>query len=135
MDTYWGKIKKDFQYQLEEVFDLTAHLEYLQAVLREFDPAAAQNKEILIQCFLEDLRPFIRAQIDVRVKDLSSWKEAVEKAVNAEAKAMLQSSSTTRNIDSRCHRENRLAKKKKEKKDSGKNKSIDSAPADIFSGK
>ena len=38
-------------------------------------------------------------------------------------------------MDSQCHRENRPAKKEKEKKDSRKNKSTDSAPADTSSGK
>ena len=60
VDSYWGKIKKDFQYQLEEVFDWTAHLEHLQVVLQEFDPVAAPNNDILIRYFWEDLKPFIR---------------------------------------------------------------------------
>ena len=38
MDTYWGKIKRDFQYQLEEVFNWAVYLEHLQAVFQEFDP-------------------------------------------------------------------------------------------------
>ena len=87
----------------------------------------------MIQCFLEGLKPSIRAQIDVRGRDLSSWEKTIEKVVNAEAKAMLQSSSTTHNIDSRCHQGNRPAKK--EEKGSGKNKSTDSALADISNGK
>ena len=48
VDTYWRKIKRDSQYQLEEVLDWAAHLEHLQMVLREFDPAATPNKEIMI---------------------------------------------------------------------------------------
>ena len=51
MDTYWGKIKRDFQHQLEEVLEWAAHLEHLLAVLREFDPAATPNKEIMIRYF------------------------------------------------------------------------------------
>ena len=51
VDAYWGKIKKDSQYQLEEVLDWIAHLKHLQAVPREFDSAAAPNKEIMIQYF------------------------------------------------------------------------------------
>ena len=42
-------MKRDFQYQLEEVFDWTAHLEYLQAVFQEFNPATTLNKKIMIQ--------------------------------------------------------------------------------------
>ena len=133
VDTYWGKIKRDSQYQLEKVLDWTAHLEHLQVVFREFDPATALNKEIMIWCFLKGLRPSIQAQIDVRSQDLSSWEEAIKKAINAEAKAILLSSSTTRDIDSRCHWGNRPAKK--EEKDFEKNKSTDSAPADTSSRK
>ena len=45
---------------------------------------------------------------------------------------MLQSFSSTQNMDARCPRGNR---KKDEKDSSGKNKSIDSASADKSSGK
>ena len=89
VDTYWGKLKRDSQHQQEEVLDWAAHLEHLQAVLREFDPDAAPTGRIMIRCFLEGLKPSVRAQMDTRGRDLSSWEEAVEKAVNAEAKAML----------------------------------------------
>ena len=111
MDIYWGKLKKDSQHQQEEVLDWAAHLEHLQAVLRDFDPEAAPTGQIMIRCFLEGLKPSVRAQMDTRGRDLNSWEEAVEKAVNAEAKAMLQSSASTRNIDSRCLRGNRPARK------------------------
>ena len=69
--------------------------------------------------------------MDTQGRDLDSWEEAVEKAVNTEAKTMLQSSSSTREMDSRCPRGNR----KKDEKDSGKNKSTDSTSADTSSGK
>ena len=127
-------IKRDSQYQLEEVLDWTAHLEHLQVVLREFDPATALNKEIMIRCFQERLRLSIQAQLDARSRDLDSWEEAVKKAVNAEAKALLQSSASTRDMDSRCPRGNRPTRKEK-KDSSGKNKSTDSVPADTSSGK
>ena len=58
-------------------------------VLREFDPSVAPNEEIMIRYFLKGLKPFIRAQIDARGRDLNSWVEVVEKAINAEVKAML----------------------------------------------
>ena len=83
----------------------------------------------MIRCFREGLRPSIRAQLDARGRDLDSWEEAVEKAVNAKAKAMLQSSASTRDMDLRCPRGNRPAKKEA-KDSSGKNKSTDSPSAD-----
>ena len=86
----------------------------------------------MIRYFREGLRPSVRAQLDARGKDLDSWEEAVEKAVNAEVKVLLQSSSSIRNMDSRCSRGNRPVKK--DEKDS-KNKSTDSASADTPSGK
>ena len=132
MDIYWGKIKRDFQHQLEEVFDWAAHLEHLLAVLREFDLAATPNKEIMIRYFREGLMRSVRAQLDARGRDLDSWEEVVKKAVNAEAKASLQSPTSTCDIDSRYSRGNRPAKR--EEKDS-KKKSTNSTHADTSSGK
>ena len=88
----------------------------------------------MIRCFRKDPRPSIRAQLDTRGRDLDSRKEAVEKAVNAEAKTLLQSSASTHNMDSRCLRGNRSTKKE-EKDSSRKNKSTDSVPADTSSEK
>lgn len=39
--------------------DRAAHLEYPQAVLKEFDPIVAFNKEVLIRYFQESLRSSI----------------------------------------------------------------------------
>ncbi len=49
VDSYWTKIRRDSQYQQEEVLDWAAHLEHLQAVLKEFDPSGAPNKTTLIR--------------------------------------------------------------------------------------
>ena len=89
VDAYWGKIKKDFQHQLEEVLDWAAYLEHLLAVLQEFDPATTSNKEIMIRYFWEGLRPSIQAQLYARGRDLDTWEETIKKAVNVEVKAML----------------------------------------------
>ncbi len=61
VDSYWTKIKQDSQYQQEEVLDWTAHLEHLQAVLKEFDSTGAPNETTLIRYFQEKLHPSIRA--------------------------------------------------------------------------
>ena len=103
-------------------------------VLREFDPGAALTERIMIRCFVEGLRSSVRAQMNTRSRDLDSWEETVKKAVNAEAKAMLQSFSITRNMDSRCPKENNPARKE-EKDSGGKNKCTDFAPADTSCGK
>ena len=58
------------------------------------------NKAIMNQYFREGLKFFIRTHLDARGRDLDSWKEAVKKAVNVEAKALLQSPASTRDMDS-----------------------------------
>ena len=88
----------------------------------------------MIQYFRKGLRPSVWAQLNARGRDLDSWEEAIKKAVNAEAKTLLQSSTSTCNMNSRCPQGNRPIKK--DKKDSGgKNKSTDSASANTSSGK
>ncbi len=69
-DSYWTKIKRDSLYQQEEVLDWAAHLEHLQAVLKEFDPTGAPNETTLIRYFWVGLRPSIRAQLDHWKRDL-----------------------------------------------------------------
>ena len=80
--------------------DRAAHLEHLQAVLQEFDSVAAPYEDIMIRYFRKGLRPSIRAQLDVRDRNLDSWDEVVDKTVNAKAKARLQALSETRKMDS-----------------------------------
>ncbi len=70
MDSYWTKIRRDSQYQQEDVLDWAAHLEHLQAVLKEIDPSHAPNETTLIRYFREGFRPSIQAQLDHRGRDL-----------------------------------------------------------------
>ena len=72
--------------------------------------------------------------MDARGRDIDFKKEAVKKAINAEAKALLQSFGNTRDIDSRYPQGNRLTKKE-EKDFDGKNKSTDSISTNTSSGK
>ena len=55
VNSYWAKIKKDFQYQQKNVLDWAAHLEHLQAVLQEFDFVATPNKDNMIRYFRKSL--------------------------------------------------------------------------------
>ena len=87
----------------------------------------------MIWYFLEDLKPSIRAQLNIKGRDVDSWEETVKKTINMEVKSMLQSSSSTFNMDSRCPQGIRPAKKKE--KDSRMNKFTDSALADKSSRK
>ena len=114
--------------------DWATHLEQLQAVLREFDSVAAPNKDTMIRYFREGLRPSIRAQLDVRDRELDSWDEVVDKTVDAEAKASLQAPSGTREMDSRCPRGQRPTKKEdKDSRDYEKNKSSQNPPTNTSS--
>ncbi len=61
VDSYWSKIRRDFQYQQEEVQDWAAYLEHLQAVLNEFDLKSAPNKTNPICYFQKELRLSIQA--------------------------------------------------------------------------
>ncbi len=114
MDSYWTKIRRDSQYQQEEVLDWAAHLEHLQAVLKEFDPSGAPNKTTLIRYFRERLRPSIWAQLDHRGQDLDGWEEVVKKLSDVEAKANLQPPFYVRDIDARCPKGHRPLSKNKE---------------------
>ena len=104
--------------------DWAAHLEHLQVVLREFNSVAAFNEDTMIWYFQKGLWPSIRAQLDVRDRDLDSWDEIVDKTVDAEAKESLQALSWTREIDSRCSQGQQPTKKDdKDSRDFKKNKS------------
>ncbi len=114
MDSYWTKIRRNSQYQQEKVLDWAAHLEHLQAVLKEFDPSGAPNETTLIRYFRERLRLSIRAQLDHQGRDLDGWEEVMEKAGDAEAKANLQPPFYVRDINARCPKGHHpLAKKDK----------------------
>ena len=104
-------------------------MKHLQAGLQKFDLIAIPNKKIIIRYFWEDLKPSIWVQLNAQDRYLKSWKEAIEKAVNAEAKTLLQSSSNTRKIDSKCPQKSKPDKK--EEKDSKKIKFADSPSANI----
>lgn len=90
VDSIWNTIRKDFQYQLEEVLDWAAHLEHLQTVLKEFDLIAALNEAVLIWHFRDGLKPSIQAQSDKRGREVDTWEMAIKKAIDAEAKAARQ---------------------------------------------
>ena len=82
--------------------DWAAHLEHLQTVFKEFDPATAPTKEVLI-CYSRDgLKPFIQAQMDERGRDLETWEEVIKKAIDAEAKAARQPQSLMKEMDNCC---------------------------------
>ena len=102
VDNIWSKFKRDSQYQSESALDWASHLEHLQSILLEFDADGAPREPTMIRYFREGLKPSIKAEIDQRDRELDSFEELVQKAVNAEAKAALRPCSTTREMDQHC---------------------------------
>ena len=109
VDTTWGRIRRDSHHQQEEVQDWASHLEHLQSILIEFDADGAPGESALIRYFRDGLKPSIKAQMEQRGRENDSWKELVEKAIDAEAKANLQPPSFLREMDERCSQGNRPA--------------------------
>ena len=107
--SWYGLQSSKGQYQQEEVQDWASHLEYLQSILIDSDADGAPEESDLIRFFLERLKPLVKAQMEQRGRELDSWDELVEKAIDAEAKASLQPPSFIREMDQRCRRGNRPA--------------------------
>ena len=64
VDVIWNRIRRDCQYQQEEVQDWASHLEHLQSILMEFDAGGAPRESTLIRIFRDALKPLIAAQIE-----------------------------------------------------------------------
>ena len=95
---------------------------------------AAPNKDTIIRYFREGLWPSIRAQLDVKNRELDSWDEVVDKTVDAKAKVSLQAPSETREMDSWCPQGQRPTKKEdKNSRDYEKNKSSQNPPTNASS--
>ena len=109
VDGIWRKLKRDSQYQLEEVYDWASHLKHLQLVLLEFDSVAAPTEVTMIRYFEKGLKPSIKAEMDQDDSQLINYEELVAKAVRAEAKAGLRLSSYVRETDLSCLQGNRPA--------------------------
>ena len=101
------KLKRDSQYQLEEVYEWASHPENLQSILQEYDPVVAPTEVTMVRYFEEGLKPSIKAEMDQDDSQLIDYEELVAKAVRAEAKAGLRPSSYVRETDLSCLRGNR----------------------------
>lgn len=102
-------------------------------VLRRFDSVTALNEDILIQYFQKGLKSSIWAQLDAQNQEQNFWDKAIEKAINIEAKTLLQASSGTQKINAIYFQKYRLTKKKDI--DSKKNKAADSLHTNMSSEK
>ena len=108
-DSICSKFRRDSQYQAESVLDWAAHLEHLQSILLEYDPAGAPGEPTMLRYFREGLRPSIRVELEHRDLELESFEQLVKKVVEAEGKASLRPRTTTREMDQRCPQGNRPA--------------------------
>ncbi len=106
VDGIWSKFRRDFQYQLKEVWDWASHLEHLQSIFLKFSADGALEESDLIRFFREGPKPSIKAQMDQRGRESDDWETLVEKTVEAEVKTGLQPASYIREIDHWCLREN-----------------------------
>ena len=61
----------------------------------------------MIYYFRESLKPSIKVEIEQQDRESTNFKEMVQKAVNAKAKAGLRSSTIVRGSDARCSRGHR----------------------------
>ena len=89
VDSIWKKLKRDSQYQLEELYNWALHLKHLQSILIEFDPAAAPTESKIVRYFEEGIKPYIKAKMDQDATHLDDYEELVAKMVRAEGKAGL----------------------------------------------
>ena len=105
IDSIWSKFRRDSQYQLEEVRDWASHLQHLQSILSEFD--RTPDELTMICYFREGLKPSIKVEMEQQDRESMDFEEMVQRAVNAEAKAGLRSSSMVRDSDIRCSRGHR----------------------------
>ena len=72
VNNIWGKIKRDSQYQQEEVQDWASCLRHFQSILVGFDLWCAPTKNVLCWYFYKGLRPLIWLWIDKEDRDLDS---------------------------------------------------------------
>ena len=72
--------------------------------MAEFNTIGTPNKLTIICSFWKGLKSFIKVEIEQQDRASTSFKEIVQRAVNAETKAGLRSSIMVWNADSHCPR-------------------------------
>ena len=73
------------------MLDRASHLKYLQSISIEFDVDGAPGEPTIIRYFREGLKPSIRAEMEQYDHKLDSFKDTIQKTVDAKAKAVLRS--------------------------------------------
>ena len=102
INSIWSKFRRDSQYQLEEAQDWVSRLQHLQSILSEFDQT---SDELTIICyFRKGLKPSIKGKMEQQDRESTNFEEIMQRAVNAEAKAGLRSSTMVWELDACCPR-------------------------------
>lgn len=115
VNSVWRRLNRDSQYEKEEVMDWAFHLEYLQAILIDFDAKGAPKESGLILSFREGLKPSVKICIEDLGLGMDSWEKLVEMAQRAEAKQAFHTPSHLRAMDRDCPQGNRPANTSMEK--------------------
>ena len=102
VDSVWKKVKRNSQYQDKLIQDWAAQLEYFQSILIEFNSEWAPEEGTMIWYFWEGLCLSIKVEMEQHGRELNSFKELIEKAVDAEAKAALRPRSYACETDQYC---------------------------------
>ena len=89
---------------MKEAQNWVLHLQHLQSILAKFDIIKAPNESTMIHYFWEDLKPSLKNEIKQQNRVLTSFKEMIQRAVNAKAKADLRLSIMIRDAVSHCSR-------------------------------
>lgn len=115
VDSVWRRFNRDFQYEKEKVMDWAFHLEYLQAILIDFDAKEAPKESDLIISFRTGLKPSVKLWVKDLGLGIKSWETLVEMAKDAEAKQAFQTPSQLRAMDRNCPQGDRPANTSVEK--------------------
>lgn len=86
VDDIRKKFRNASQYQLEDVIDWFAYMEYLQSVLKKFDGVATPMDNLLIRYFRDNSRLSIRTPVDEKNRNQNDGQMVVKQAIDAVTK-------------------------------------------------
>ena len=99
VDNLWSKFKCDLQYKSESVLDWASHLKHLHSILLEFDADGASGEPTMIRYFWKGLKPSMKAEMEQRGREFDSFKDMIQKTVDAKVKTAFSASFASRETD------------------------------------
>ena len=91
------------------MLDWASYLEHLQPLLLEFDANEASGEPTMIRYFQEGLKPSIRIEMQQHDRELDSFKDTIQKAVDVKAKAAFCPRFAACETDQHCPQDSRPA--------------------------